>query len=247
MFCVCLVWEGQHGWTYTFGGCESDFLDCFFLDHSPCPPVVLDVRALNRSELDLFSFNSSRLLLADGGKVGFELKGDANTWERLVGEGSALVPRRSIRDLWPDALPSRHVFYSYFFRPKYSLRRAVYERLSKFTENTRQLPGGRHPSCATLHVRRGDILFHPNGARYYLPLQAYLRAARIYLNIFNIRTVLLFTDSRRVIEEAHRCAIDFPALCGGEKRRNCITHSCHSTAHSCRTFLALNCCLVVCV
>ena len=168
--------------------------------------------------------------------MGFELKG----WSDLVGKGEKKgSPLRSIQDLWPSALPSRHVFYSYIFRPKYAMRRAVYERLSHM-DATIMKPlqmGRRQPErqqqqqqkqqqernpivsaalpCATLHVRRGDILFHPNQARYYLPLQAYIQAAKIHMDTLSIRTILLFTDSRLVIEEAQRCVTDFPELCAG--------------------------------
>ena len=197
----------MHGWTYTFGGCQSNFLDCFFLDHSPCPPVTLDVRELQQEDLTIFDFNSTRLKLADGGKIGFEMKG----WDDMVGKGTTEIPLRSIQDLWPSALPSRHVFYSYMFRPKYILRHSVYERLSRFNMKGDGIP----KSCATFHVRRGDILFHPNQARYYLPLKAYLQAARQHLEILNISTIRLFSDSSHVIEEARRCATDFPNLCGG--------------------------------
>lgn len=193
--------------------------------------MTLDARELNQTESDVFGFDKTRLVLAEGGKVGFELKG----WDALVGQGhTAAIPLRSIQDLWPSALPSRHVFYSYIFRPKYALRRAVYERILRFDdaakkqqqrqrqrgEKGKHAPAAMSSSlpCATLHVRRGDILFHPNQARYYLPLQAYIRAAQVHLDTLNIRTILLFTDSRSVIEEAQRCAAEFPELCAGNDK-----------------------------
>jgi len=211
------LWEGKHGWTYTFGACESNFLDCFFLPHSPCPPVAMDVRALNNTELEMFSFNSDRLSFGDGGrKRGFELKG----WDDLVGTGrNPAIPRRSIQDLWPSSLPARQVLYSYFFRPKYVLRRAVHERLLQFDarlKKSQSTPSPRQP-CATFHVRRGDILFHPdqNQARFYLPLTAYLHVARTHMNVLNIRNIILFTDSSTVIQEAKQCVLEYPELCKG--------------------------------
>jgi hypothetical protein len=36
------LWGGTIGWLYTYQGCESNFLDCYFLDHSPCPSISLD-------------------------------------------------------------------------------------------------------------------------------------------------------------------------------------------------------------
>ena len=36
------LWGGTVGWSYTYRGCASNFLDCFFLDHSPCPLVEVD-------------------------------------------------------------------------------------------------------------------------------------------------------------------------------------------------------------
>ena len=35
------------------------------------------------------------------------------------------------------------------------------------------------------------------------------------LDAMGIRTILLFTDSRGAIDEALRCAKDFPDVCGG--------------------------------
>ena len=35
-------WHNQNGWEYTFGGCPSNMLDCYFLKTSPCPPVQID-------------------------------------------------------------------------------------------------------------------------------------------------------------------------------------------------------------
>eukprot|EP01041_Mallomonas_annulata_P007678 gene7678-15722_t len=37
------IWDHTLGWSYTFGACSSNFLDCFFLDHSPCPKIDIDV------------------------------------------------------------------------------------------------------------------------------------------------------------------------------------------------------------
>ena len=30
------------GWTYTYEGCPTNFLNCYFLDHSPCPLITVD-------------------------------------------------------------------------------------------------------------------------------------------------------------------------------------------------------------
>lgn len=177
--------------------------------------MTVDIRVLNKTDLALFAFNASRLAIADGGRIGFELKG----WDNLVGTGSDTIPRRSIQDLWPSSLPARQVFYSYIFRPKYSLRNAVHQRLVHYdAKEFRVNRAPRSLPCATFHVRRGDILFHPNQARYYLPLTAYLKAAKIHMKTFGIRRVMLFTDSRTVIDEAKRCALEFPDLCKGKCR-----------------------------
>jgi hypothetical protein len=46
-----------------------------------------------------------------------------------------------------------------------------------------------------------------------------VQAARIFLNEFNIHTILVFTDSQAAIEEALRCATDYPQICSGIKFR----------------------------
>ena len=47
-------WEGQVGWEYTFGGCPSNMLDCYFLKTSPCPPIQVD-------PYDILIHNKSRV------------------------------------------------------------------------------------------------------------------------------------------------------------------------------------------
>ena len=46
------IWDFTIGWSYTFQGCASNFLDCFFLDHSPCPQIDVDVEDVPQSVLD---------------------------------------------------------------------------------------------------------------------------------------------------------------------------------------------------
>ena len=51
------LWGGSIGWLFTYGGCSSNFLDCYFLDHSPCPIINMDAQdhpgesALDKSRL----------------------------------------------------------------------------------------------------------------------------------------------------------------------------------------------------
>jgi hypothetical protein len=50
-----------------------------------------------------------------------------------------------------DQGPILHVFKAYFLRPKYSVRRAIFQ-------HAREMRLGEQP-CAALHVRRGDVIF----------------------------------------------------------------------------------------
>ena len=46
------IWDFTIGWSYTFGACPSHFLDCYFLEHSPCPQLEVDVEDVPREVLD---------------------------------------------------------------------------------------------------------------------------------------------------------------------------------------------------
>ena len=60
---------------------------------------------------------------------------------------------------------------------------------------------------------------HRNQGRAYIPIEAYVRAGRPLMDAMGVNTVLLFTDSRGAIEEAMKCAQEFPEVCGGVKFR----------------------------
>ena len=141
--------------------------------------------------------------------VRYELK--PSWWHQAVGMPRPRlkysIPRRAIRDLADEATPTRMSFYSYLFRPNYSLRRRIIQKIKQF-----DFPG-ENISCAAMHVRRGDILLHPGQARHYIPLRAYVQSAQAYMNILGIRTILLLTDSQMVIDEAKSCSRDFPDIC----------------------------------
>lgn len=144
------VWEGVQGWTYAFGACKTSFLDCYFLDHSPCPKIRYNLN----EKINQNSLNMSRMHIP---KPERPFKMTPSWWLQAMGrprmgsQHTKHVPRSSIGDLSNEATPSRMVFYSYLFRPNYFVRQQIAERVKKFG-----LEGG----CAAMHVRRGDVLLH---------------------------------------------------------------------------------------
>jgi hypothetical protein len=203
------LWEGIQGWIYTFDACPSHFLDCYFLDHSPCPHIRFDIE-----NIGLSGFNNSRRQLTD---INQEAK--PSWWSDAVGYPTDNIPDRSIQDLTQGGIPSRHVLYSYLFRPNYSLRRDVQIAMSEF------LRDGDLSSCAVMHVRRGDVVFHSGAARSYLPVEVYVRAARPYLDELQIKTIFLLTDSQLAVQEALNCEKDYPGgACDGIKWRYVNKH-----------------------
>ena len=76
-----------------------------------------------------------------------------------MGSPSAVVPESSIGDM--HGLPAKHVLYSYFFRPHYSIRKEVY----KASKDVRL-----DNECAVMHVRRGDSIMHIGSAHCSAPL-----------------------------------------------------------------------------
>jgi hypothetical protein len=129
-------------------------------------------------------------------------------WSNLVGKPTDMMPERSIRDLGIDSVPSRMVFYSYFFRPNYLVREKVAKRVREFN-----WCNGDDEVCATMHVRRGDVIFHSGAARFYITLETYVRSALPYIKALGVNTILLLTDSQAVIDEALACEKDFPDIC----------------------------------
>jgi hypothetical protein len=207
MFLFCLmppaVWEGVQGWTYAFDACKSNFLDCYFLDHSPCPKIHYNVRD-NRNKI---AFNRSRLEMPR--VVNLEMR--PKWWTPLVGGPSNVIPERSIRDLDSEgSVPSRMVFYSYFFRPNYFVRRSVHHRVKDFDMERKD-----GEVYAAMHVRRGDVLLHKGQARFYIPLETYVRGSLPFLRALGVTTILLLTDSQAVIDEALVCEEQFPEVCRG--------------------------------
>lgn len=192
-------WNKVDGWTYTFQGCHTNFIDCFFLDHSPCPHISFDVRMPGKAFI-----NQSRLTPVSGDR---EYPMRPEWWPKAVGRPSDKVPERSIKDLTHAAWPSGQAIYNYFFRPNYKLRHEVYTRINKLNL--------QFDSCAVVHVRRGDILFHHLQGRSYIPMHAYARAARPMLNAMKINDILILTDSQAAIEEALKCESEYPEVCQG--------------------------------
>jgi hypothetical protein len=200
-----VVWEGTQGWTYAFGACKTNFLDCYFLDHSPCSKIRHNVK--DTANKAVVTFNASRLQMPPLPNMQLRPK----WWSPLVGRPSERVPERSIRDLDQASVPARMVFYSYLFRPNYFIRQLVEKKVKEFN-----FGGGMDGEvCATMHVRRGDVLLHQGQARFYIPLHTYVQGALPFIQTLGVTTILLLTDSQAVIDEALACARDFPVLCGG--------------------------------
>jgi len=74
-------------------------------------------------------------------------------------------------------------------------------------------------SCAVMHVRRGDSVIHRNQGRAYLTIDSYVRAGRPLMDAMGLDTIVLLTDSRTAIDEALRCADEFPEVCKGIRWR----------------------------
>ena len=205
----------MQGWTYAFQACKSNFLDCYFLDHSSCPKIRTNVK-----EDETVRVNESRFKMAP--LVNMEMRPE--WWVPLVGTPSKYIPERSIRDLGMDSIPSRMAFYSYFFRPNYRVRHEIAQRVQRFDWGNMNMRGkveegkGEREGgdvCAAMHVRRGDVIFHQGAARFYLALKHYVQGALPYIKSLGVTTILLLTDSQAVIDEAVACEKDFPEICGG--------------------------------
>ena len=133
-------WSGTVGWKYTFEGCSSNFLDCYFLDHSPCPPIRLDVRnhpgkaRINKKRFDFGEWGASS---------------NPKWWEKVMGKPTTTIPAQTVQNL--QGLPAEQAIYAYFFRPKFEVRRIIHHRVQMFNLTE---------ECTILHVRRGDSITH---------------------------------------------------------------------------------------
>jgi hypothetical protein len=208
MYYCDTVWKGVQGWTYAFEACKTNFLDCYFLDHSPCPKIRYNLNEPKNQK----SLNTSRLKMPKSG--GNPSAGQRPLWwNQAVGvpkiRQKNSIPKRSIRDMSNEATPTRMVFYSYLFRPNYFVRRLVAKKVKAFDLVK------KNEVCAAMHVRRGDVLLHPGQARFYVPLHGYVRGAQAHMKALGVTTILLLTDSQTVIDEALACEKDFPEICSG--------------------------------
>lgn len=138
------AWNDKVGWSYTFGACDSNFLDCFFLDHSPCPPIRADV--WNDPGQININQSSPRFKSSRPENDNFDTK--PVWWKQIAGPPTNQPS--SHQDLRGSVV--NHILYSYFFRPKYDLRRRIQLAVHEF--------GLKQDSCAFVHVRRGDVLLH---------------------------------------------------------------------------------------
>ena len=136
------LWGGTIGWLYTFQGCESNFLDCYFLDHSPCPRINLDAASIpGAANVDKSRFKPDPNSRPSGAYPQW--------WNKVMGLPKPTIPEHTIQDL--HGFIATQVMYAYFFRPKYEIRRIIHERIQKFKLND---------ECAVMHVRRGDSIMH---------------------------------------------------------------------------------------
>ena len=74
-------------------------------------------------------------------------------WDKVMGVPSTTIPAHTIQGI--QGLPAEHVMYSYFFRPKYEIRKIIHKRVWDFAIDE---------DCAVMHVRRGDSIMHAGAA-----------------------------------------------------------------------------------
>ncbi len=104
--------EGIQGWTYAYGGCASNFLDCYFLDHSPCPKIVFDtvekpnLLLTQKEPPSTFDKNRSDLYRP-------HYKDNPDWWIETVGRATAFIPPDTIKDFstYRADSPSNHMLY----------------------------------------------------------------------------------------------------------------------------------------
>ena len=142
------AWNNKVGWSYTFGACESNFLDCFFMDHSPCPPLKADVW----NDPGMININQSSPRFKSSKPENDNFNAKPLWWKHILGSSTN---HQSDQDLRGHVV--NHILYSYFFRPKYDLRRRIQLALHQFSL--------AQDSCAFVHVRRGDVLLHGVSSR----------------------------------------------------------------------------------
>ena len=132
------IWNNVLGWSYSFQACPSNFLDCFFLDHSPCPYIEVDIEAgPGHLKVDKDRFTDTIGRRIDEKKV-------LLWYQKAVGMNSN-DPIVTIGKF--TGLPLQQVTYSYLFRPRYFVRKEIYKRVEAFD---------LHENCSIMHVRRGD-------------------------------------------------------------------------------------------
>ena len=198
-------WSGQIGWTYTFQGCESNFLDCYFLPHSPCRTIMAHPNDVLKDEFRFHGWKNSSFDGADYSNAG---KWWYDVFSSAIPEKGSVIPNQSVGSFFD--LPAEQVFYSYMWRRQYFMRKYIHEKVESFNLNE---------ECAAMHVRRGDSIHHAGQSRAYIRVESYVRAGRPFMDKMGIKTILLFTDSQSAIEEAENCARDYPDICEGIKFR----------------------------
>lgn len=136
-------WEGHQGWMYTYGGCPSNFLDCYYLPHSPCPDVKVDVGIMlkhNKSRCKGFFWDQRETYDKLGEK-------NAQIWWNNVFFSEPNTPWKSVGMSWE--LPATQAFGTYAWRPNYNSRLEIHRRTDAFNMKA---------NCAAMHVRRSDSI-----------------------------------------------------------------------------------------
>ena len=133
------LWYKTLGWSYSFGACPSNFIDCFFLEHSPCPKIDIEIEhGPGHKLVDRVRWDDI---------PNFELPDTFDWYKAAVGYDTD-VPRHAVDGFLGSQ--SAHAAYTYLFRPRYFVRKEVHRRVDAF-------PLESQDTCAIMHVRRGDI------------------------------------------------------------------------------------------
>lgn len=117
----------------------------------------------------------------------------------------------AFRQTWSPQLFGRPwIWYmEYATRPQIWLRREVYNYAKNAVPPLTSLvvQQQRGGSCASLHVRRADVILHPGTVREYHKIKDYIQGAKETLGRSVPKDILLLTDDQDAIDEAKR---DFP-------------------------------------
>ena len=176
------LWDiGSQGWSYTYGKCKSNFLDCYFLSHSPCPTVQVDpYKVLKKERRSRVRSWNTKMGDNDRNRI---VK--SNEWwssvmhdEYLSHYKNVYKSKEFLQNLIEeihfmkkitDFAPG-HFFKTYMLRPNYELRKYVFEQKKMFNLNEK---------CAVLHLRRGDIMGNSAVGKLNILLIIWMMTSRV--------------------------------------------------------------------